>query len=105
MALHPLQHALRTARRSPGFAAAVVATLTLAVGANTAVFALVNAILLRPMPGVRQAEALVNVHATAPGGDELGGFSHPDYRDLRGRTSALVDVAAFHGRGMSLAGG
>jgi predicted permease len=79
-----------------------VLTLGLAVGANTALFSLVNAILLRPLPGVADPERLVNVHRTAAGGTTFHSFSHPDYVELSERGGRLVRLAAFNGRGASL---
>src|SRR5262245_65138 len=58
--VHDLRHALRGLRRQPTFAAAAIFTLALGVGANSAVFAVVDAILLRPLP-FPQAERVVAI--------------------------------------------
>lgn len=106
MLFQHLRNAARTLLRSPGFSAATLATLALAIGANTALFTLVNAILLRPIPGMGKAAGLVNVHARQiDDGGELGGFSYPDYLDYRDRTRTLAGLAAFNGRGMSFDSG
>jgi predicted permease len=101
-----LRYACRTLVKAPAFTAAVVATLALAIGADTALFTLINAILLKPLPGIADQARLVNVHAraTAHGGITFQSFSHPNYRDLRGRQRALSGLAAFNGRGVSLGG-
>jgi predicted permease len=60
------RHAIRGLRRTPGFAAAVILTLALGIGANTAVFAVIDAVLIQPLP-YPQADALVSIRHTAPG--------------------------------------
>jgi putative ABC transport system permease protein len=96
-----LSRAVRSLTRAPGLVVAVGLTLALALGANAAVFAIVNAILLKPLPGVATADRLVNVHATAEDGTTYQGFSLPDYLDLRDRARSAVDLAAFDGRGLA----
>jgi predicted permease len=103
--LRDLRLAARSWRRSPALAVAAVVTLAVALGANTALFSLVNAVLLRPLPGIAHADRLVNVHRRTADGTTFLGFSHPDYRDLRERTRALDGLAAFNGRGASLGEG
>ena len=68
-----LRHALRTLRRSPGFAATVVGTLGLAIGTITAVFAVLDRVLLSPLP-YAHPERLVSIAGTAPGSDMTGEF-------------------------------
>src|SRR5688572_7262316 len=60
------RHAIRSLRRTPAFTAAVILTLALGIGANTAVFAVIDSILIQPLP-YPQAEALVSLWHTAPG--------------------------------------
>jgi putative ABC transport system permease protein len=64
-------HAIRSLRRTPAFTAAVILTLALGIGANTAVFAVIDSILIQPLP-YPQAEALVGVWHTAPGAPGAG---------------------------------
>jgi putative ABC transport system permease protein len=68
-----VHYAIRTLRRNPGFAAAAVATLTLGIGINTAMFSTVNSVLLRPLP-YRDAGRLVLLWTTDP---KLGAFERP----------------------------
>lgn len=100
-----LRHAARSLLRSRALTVTAVLTLGLALGANTALFSLVNAVLLRPLPGIAEPARLVNVHRSAADGTSLHGFSHPDYRDLAERGRRFAELAAFNGRGTSLGTG
>ncbi|HEX8694649.1 MAG TPA: ABC transporter permease [Longimicrobium sp.] len=104
--LHDLRYALRQLARSPGFTLLAVVTLALGIGANTALFTLVDALLFRPRPGVADPDRLVWVTPV----DERGGhplsLSYPDFRDYQGGArDVLSDVAAFHDVEVSLSGG
>jgi predicted permease len=101
--LADLRYGARVLARAPLFTMSAVAILGLSLGANTIVFSLVNAVLLRPIPGMSRQEGLVNVHRQTQDG-EFEGFSYPEYRDLRERAVVLQDLAAFNGRGLSLGG-
>ncbi len=91
--------AWRSLRKSPGFAAAAVLTLALGIGANTAIFSLVNAVLLQRLP-VRESARVV--HATFEGG---GVLSYPEYADLRDHQRDLEGLASFGGIQVSLTRG
>lgn len=97
-----LRTAARTLAREPGFALAVVVTLGLAVGVSAGLFGVVNALLLRPMPGV-DASSLVDLYLTRDGArDGFSGFSYPMFRDLRERSRSLSALEAFVGRGFAI---
>jgi len=90
-----LRHAGRMARRHPGFSAIVVAAMALGIGLNTAVFSLVDALLLRP-PSVAAPERLVQVYSSVPG-DFLSHtpMAFPDFEALRDRARSFVGLAAY----------
>ena len=83
--------ALRQVRRSPGFAIAAVVTLALAIGANALVFAVMNALFLRPL-NVPHADSL---YAVQRGNDTYIVQSYPDYIDLRDRNRSFDALAAY----------
>ena len=86
-----VRYAVRTLRKSPTFAAVVVLTLTLGIGANTAIFSAVNAIMLRALPAEHPDE-LVSLTALYPDGAEP--FSYAAYRRIAADGAHLVDVLA-----------
>jgi hypothetical protein len=79
-----LSFALRQMRRSPGMTSLIVAMLALGIGANTAVFSVVNAVVLRPLP-FQEPERLVRFHEQTPQGDRFS-VSAPNFLDSAGRT-------------------
>ena len=93
--LRDLAHAARTLMRSPGFAMVSVATLGLGIGATTAVFSVVNGLLLRPPTHVAEPERLVSIWTSDFSGPPYGASSYPDYELFREQTDAMAGVAAF----------
>ena len=88
-----LRYALRRLWQSPGFTFTAIASLAIGIGANTAIFSLIDAVLLR-QPPIREPEQLVDVFLSTPD-FEFGTLSYPDYRDLRsGSTGQLAAVSA-----------
>jgi putative ABC transport system permease protein len=88
-----LRYAVRVLARSPGFAAAAVLTLALGIGANAAIFSLVNAVLLQPLP-YRAPERLVRVWETSPSGERRNVVSPGNYFDWRARAKSFAPLAA-----------
>jgi predicted permease len=97
-----LAYALRQWRRAPGFAVVAVITLALGIGANTAIFTLVNQVLLRRLP-VADPQQLVQLKFTGSdtgatsvyGGDQFEFFSYPMYRDLRDQNRVFAGMLAM----------
>src|SRR5215475_207486 len=87
-----LRYALRSLARHPGFALAAVATLALGVGANTAIFSVVNAVMVRPIPGLSDPGRIVWI--THVDGGRARRVSYPDVLDYRARQDLFSDVAA-----------
>lgn len=81
----------RVLGKSPGFTVVAVLTLALAIGANTIVFAALNAFILRPL-NVPRPESLYSIHRTI---DNSGAQSYPGYLDLRDRNRSFEDLAAY----------
>jgi len=88
--LQDVRFALRLLRKSPGFTAVAVATLTMAIGANAVVFGVMDALILRPL-NVPQADTLYGTEY----GVDTGFQSYPNYLDLRDRNRSFDDLAAF----------
>src|SRR5918911_3903252 len=89
-----VRYGLRMIMKSPGFTIVAVITMMLGIGANTTIFSVVNAILLRPLP-VAQPERLVNVHSTSPDGTSFHSFSYPDYVDYRDQNQVFDGLVAY----------
>jgi predicted permease len=95
---------LRTLRKSPGFAAIAVVTLALGIGANTAIFSVVENVLLRPLP-YNHPESLVEIKNTYPGFQAVG-ISPGDYADFHRETRSFSAMGAYGGvsQGFNLTG-
>ncbi|MGH7561507.1 MAG: ABC transporter permease [Gemmatimonadales bacterium] len=103
-----LRHAARALWRRPALTLVALATLALGIGANSAIFSVINAVLLEPLP-FRAPERLVTVWTTSPGQGLVEGFSsYPDFRDWREQTEGLDGLAAvwtFPNGDVNLTGG
>ena len=87
------RYAFRQLRRAPGFSAVAIATLALGIGANSAIFSVVDAVLLKPLP-YPEAERLVTIHEALPEASYLNA-SWPDFLDWRAQNRAFDDIAVF----------
>jgi predicted permease len=86
-----VRFSLRMLRKSPGFTIVAILTLALAIGANAVVFAVLNALILRPLR-VPHPQSL---YAIQRGSDQAINHSYPDYRDLRDRNRSFAGLAAY----------
>ncbi|CAN5880254.1 ABC transporter permease [soil metagenome] len=102
--LQDIRYAARRLLKSPGFTLVAVLTLALGIGANSAIFSVVNAVLLRSLP-FAEPEQLV-VFGTTKRGEEprAGSMSPPDYMSLREHNRSFSDVSAFSYGGATLTG-
>ncbi|HEV2288539.1 MAG TPA: ABC transporter permease [Candidatus Acidoferrales bacterium] len=99
-----LRYAFRVLIKSPGFTLIAVLTLALGIGANTAIFTVVNGVLLQPLP-YPQPQQLVQLHETLTlSGKGLGTASGPDFDDWRAQSRSFSGLAAYFEDGLNLTG-
>ncbi len=94
------RYGLRILRKSPGFTTVAILTLALGIGANTAIFSLVYAVLLRPLP-YDHASRLVVLNETTPKVGTVS-VSYPDFLDWRAQSHAFAEMDAVHSVGFNL---
>jgi predicted permease len=103
--LQDLRYGLRILRKSPVFSAAAITTLGLGIGANTAMFSVVDAVLLRPLPYIHP-ERLVRVWQNEPKMDARRmGTAPPEFASYRDRTRAFANLAGYQWESYDLTGG
>jgi putative ABC transport system permease protein len=101
--IQDLRYALRALRRSPGFTLIAVVTLALGIGANTAIFSVVNGVLLRPLP-YASPDRLVRLY-TSFGDTKRYSMSQPEFMDYKGLAHVFTNAAAYTGASFTLTGG
>jgi len=88
-----IHYALRGLRKNPGFASVCILTLALGIGANTAMFTVINAVLIRPVPGVMNPGGLVILERLQKNNPDFA-FGYPDYLDYRNQSQSFTGLAA-----------
>ena len=92
-----LQYAIRQLAKSPGFAVIAILTLTLGIGANTAIFSVVNAVLLNPLP-YPQPDRIVALFHDKPN-FRMGSIAYPNFEDWRRENRSFSSMAAYREMG------
>jgi putative ABC transport system permease protein len=87
---------LRSLRKSPGFSLVAILTLALGIGANTAIFSVVDAVLLHPLPYPDPGRITVLYRTNPEKGQEDGTFSHRMFTEIEQQTTAFQHIAAYH---------
>ena len=96
-----VKHAMRVLRRSPLFAAIAIASLAIGIAGNAAIVSVADALLLRPLPGIRNADRLIEVSRTQDG-TGFDNMSYPNYVDYRDRNTVFDGLAGFDWGGVAL---
>src|SRR5215213_8744126 len=101
--LQDLRYSLRVLLKQPGFTAVAIITLALGIGANSAIFSVVNGVLLKPLP-YNESDRLVALWETR-NDDSRANASYPNYVDWRGQNTAFEQIAAYYNNSLTLVGG
>src|SRR4029078_3534945 len=97
--LQDLRFGIRGLLRRPAFSIVAAVTIALGIGANTAIFSVVNAVLIRPLP-YRQPDRLALIVGTQ-GKTNQQGDVYADYQDWRARTHSFAELGAFRGQSVT----
>ena len=102
MLIQDIRYALRSFRRAPGFTVVALVTLALGIGGTTAIFSIVDGVVLRPLP-YSDPDRIVRIVRTNMGGEDAS-FSGPDYRDLKKAATYFSAVAGYRSEITDLTG-
>src|ERR1700740_3110726 len=101
--LMELRYGLRMLRKAPGFSAVAIVSLALGIGASTAIFSVVDAVLLRPLP-YPNPQQIVRVWEQAPDGHRMS-LADPNFEDFRAQNHTLTGLALYNDGPESVSGG
>ncbi len=96
-----LRSALRGYARQPGFVAVAILSVAIGIGANAALFSLVNAVLLRPIPGIEEPDRVVELNVTSPRRG-FEGFTYPDFLELQAVETPIEHLSGWNIEPMSM---
>jgi putative ABC transport system permease protein len=99
-----VRYGLRMLGKNPGFSVLVILTLALGIGANTAIFSVVSAVLLRPLPFPEPDRLVAILHVDLRTGETGRALSYPDFADLRAESKTLEAAAAYDGGSATMTG-
>ena len=103
--LQDLKHALRMFRESPAFTLTAVAALTIGIGANTAIFSVVNAVVLKPIPFADPDRMVMLLNSNRETGNAGGGGSPAKFMHWRAQIEVLEDVTAYRNNSLNYTAG
>ena len=107
--MRDLRHSVRSLLKQPLFSAIVIVTLALGIGANTAIFSVVNAVLLRPLPFPASQQLVMfgvyDIKAGPKDLDDRSACSYPDFVDWREQSHAFANMAVYTHQGLTLTNG
>ncbi len=102
--LQDARYALRAMRRSPGYFAVIMATLALGIGANTAIFSVVYAVLLKPLPYTNPDQLFTAFQANKQQGIPEAGCSYPNFEEWRAQNHVFSELAGIVAHQLTLTG-
>jgi putative ABC transport system permease protein len=91
-----IKYGVRMLLKAPSFSVVATFALALGIGANTAIFSVVNAVLLRPLPFPKSEQLMTVWETNHQRGQESGSYSYPNFADLRAQNHVFEHVAAYH---------